>query len=84
MKANSVTTKPNPPVILLPIALLNILCVCFLFEADFYLMSQRCAAWREHESFERLISDEGGTLSLCPQTHNSHLGVPASPCTFGE
>lgn len=35
MKANSVTTKPNPPVILLPVALLNTLCVCFLFEADF-------------------------------------------------
>jgi len=84
MKANRVTTKPNPPAILLPIALLKILRMCFLFEADFYLMSQRCASWREHESFEHLISGEGGTLSLCPQTHNSHLGVPASPHTFGE
>lgn len=84
MKANSATTKSNSAVSLLPVALLNTLCVCFLFKADFYLMSQRCAAWGEYESFERLISDEGVTLSLCPQPHNSHQGVPASPRTFGE
>lgn len=40
MKANGVITKPNPPVILLPVASLNTLCACFLFEVDFYLMSQ--------------------------------------------
>lgn len=52
--------------------------VCFLFEARSHLMPQRCAAWREQESFERLIRDEGGAASLCP---HSHLGVPASPGT---
>lgn len=85
-EANSVNTKADPPVILFPTALLNIFCLCFLFEANFYFMSQRHVSWREHESFERLISDEGGTLSfsLCPQILNSHLGVPASPALLGN
>lgn len=82
MKANSVTTKPNPPVTLLPIALLNILCTCFLFEANFYLMSQRCAAWREHESFKCLISDEGGYSLPLPAVSQLTSGCASFPMHF--